>query len=472
MTLAMNSFPFLVSATSRTPVEWNFGPLFNVLITSKYVRINELGIQWCVLCRLPALDLSRFKELQFLTRTRGWDLFVSCLPTQDAFCRTPLTADLTRTAQKQVIFFPTKRVDVSIQHTAFAKNLDACHVQTANRNIATLSTDYQVSLCDIVDSKLDFVLDVHEAILYWRENKKPLWWDLLLTISSLYFFTRVCENLAMLVRGERKAFSWFTTSAIIVMLLLTRILQGTGLLTQHLVTQEELTLNLILEFYCYVYTFAELTTFSSIANFFTNFYIILTKCYNVCNICIFRRSILSTSLGCSQTSQECEQLLPAAFSNLSKSSKSSETSEQKNSKIASTCRKQCSAEDISALGSLVAVQLIMTAQLQNTYENPFLGILTLVFGIRCFLKFLNYTLLYTMCERSQKNNKILAQKFIFLTIDTMTLTFIFELAVRISASSDMEYASTTTGMLIIIVFGGTFLYTIINTHERCKVMKT
>jgi hypothetical protein len=455
MTLAMNSFPFLVSATSRAAVEWNFGPLFNVLVTSKYVRINELGIQWCVLCGLPALELSRFDELRFLTRTRGWESSVSCAPTHDAFCRTPFTADLT---QKQVILFPTKRVDVAIQHDAFAKNVDACHVQTANRNFATLDTDYQVSLCDIVHSKLDFVLDVNRAIVYWRENKKPLWWDLLLTVSSLYFFTRVCENLAMIVRGERKAFSWFTTTAIIVMLLLTRILQGVGLLTQDLVTQEELTLNLILEFYCYIYTFAELTTFSSITNFFTNFYNIVTKLYNACHTCIFGNSILSTSSGCSQTSHECEQLLP-------------EPSEQKNNKTASTCTQQCSAEDISALGTLVAVQLIMTAQLQNTYENPFLGILTLVFGIRCFLKFLNYTLVYTVCKRSEKNNKILAQKFIFLSIDTITLTFIFELAVRISASSDMEYASTATGMLIIIVFGGTFLYTVIEAHERSKMMK-
>jgi hypothetical protein len=438
MTLAMNSFPFLVSATSRVPVEWNFGPLFNVLITSRYVRINELGIQWCVLCGLPALDLSRFEELQFLTRTHGWKKSGSCLPTHDAFCRTPSTADI------QLIFFPTRRVDVAIQHNAFAKNLQACHVQTANRNIIASNTNYEVSLCDIVHSKLDFVLDVNNATLYWRENKKPLWWDLLLTLSSLYFFTRVCENLAMLVQGERKAFSWFTTTAIVVMLLLTRILQGTGLLTQHLVTQEELALNLILEFYCYLYTFAELSTFPSMTIFLTKFYNTATKLYK------------SASPECSQTSHEREKLLAAA---------------QKIEKTTSIYRRPCKGEDISSLGTLVAVQLIMTAQLQNTYENPFLGILTLVFGIRCFLKFLNYTLLYTVCERSEKNNKILAQKFIFLSIDTITLTFIFELAVRISASSDMEYASTATGMLIIIVFGGTFLYTVIETHERCKMMK-
>jgi hypothetical protein len=192
------------------------------------------------------------------------------------------------------------------------------------------------------------------------------------------------------------------------------------------------------------YTFAELSTFSSMTIFLTKFYNIATKLYK------------SSSPECSQTSHEREKLLAAA---------------QKIEKTTGIYRRPCKGEDISSLGTLVAVQLIMTAQLQNTYENPFLGILTLVFGIRCFLKFLNYTLIYSVCERSKKNNKILAQKFIFLSIDTITLTFIFELAVRISASSDMEYASTATGMLIIIVFGGTFLYTVIETHERCKMMK-
>ena len=74
-----------------------------------------------------------------------------------------------------------------------------------------MDSGYQVSLCDIVDSKLDFVLDVDSASVYWRRHDKPLWWSLCVTLSSLFFFTRVCEHLALLVRGERRPFSQFTT---------------------------------------------------------------------------------------------------------------------------------------------------------------------------------------------------------------------------------------------------------------------
>jgi hypothetical protein len=52
-------------------------------------------------------------------------------------------------------------------------------------------------------------------------------------------------------------------------------------------------------------------------------------------------------------------------------------------------------QEISTLGSLVAVQLILTAQLQNTYENPFIVILTLIFGMRVFLKFIRFMLVHT-----------------------------------------------------------------------------
>jgi len=122
--------------------------------------------------------------------------------------------------------------------------------------------------------------------------------------------------------------------------------------------------------------------------------------------------------------------------------------------------------DISTLGTLVAVQLILTAHLQNTYENPFLGILTLLFGTRAFLKFMNFTLNHTASCRNTANDWIVGAKLFFFNVDTGTLTCIFELDLRISARTEMEYASTATGMLCIIVLGGTFLHTVIQSWKH------
>jgi hypothetical protein len=422
MSLALHSFPLLTSATSRMPLEWNHGPMHNVLLTSRYVRISELGIQWCTLCGKPALDMSRLPVLRFWTGMRGWHSSLPCVPTHDAFCRT------THTADKAVTLFPTDRVDVALKQNVFADALHACHSQTANRNIATMNYDYQVSLCDIVHSKLDFVLDIENAVIYWRQNDKPLWWSLCLTLTSLFFFTRVCEHLALLVRGERRPFSPFTTVAIICMLLLCRVLEAAGVLTQHLVTQEELTLNLVLEIYCYVYIVAELITSTSLSLAWHRLW-----------------------------HRRYDQILP----------------EEEHKQSMSTCNENSCTQDISALGSLVAVQLILTAQLQNTFENPFLGILTLLFGTRTFLKFMNFTLVHTACPRSSSRDWNVVRKLFFLSVDTVTLVCVLELAVRISARNEIEYASTATGMLIIIVLGGAFLHAVIvSWNGRQCVLET
>jgi hypothetical protein len=421
MSLALHSFPLLTSATSRMPLQWNHGPMYNVLLTSRYVRISELGIQWCTMCGAPALDMSGLPLLRFLTGMGGWHSSLPCVPTHDAFCRTMHTAD------KAVTLFPTDHVDVAMKQNVFADALHACHSQTSNRNIATMNYDYQVSLCDIVHSKLEFVLDVQKGVIYWRQNEKPLWWSLCVTLGSLFFFTRVCEHLALLVRGERRRFSPFTSVAIICVLLLCRVLEAAGALTQHLVTQEELMLNLVLEIYCYVYIVAELITSASLA----------AAWYRLCH--------------------GYHKVLP----------------EEETKQRMSTCDENKCSHDISTLGSLVAVQLILTAQLQNTFENPFLGILTLLFGTRTFLKFMNFTLLHTACTRSSSSDWNVARKLFFLSVDTATLVCVFELAVRISARNEIEYASTATGMLIIIVLGGAFLHVVVvSWNSRKCVLET
>ena len=415
MSLSLRSFPLLTSAISLIPIEWNQGPMYNVLLTSRYVRISGLGIQWCSLCETPAVEMSHFRLLRLFTGMDGWHNSLPCGPTHNAFCRT------TPTANKNVTLFPTVRVDVPLKQNVFANALHACHSQTSNRNIATMNHEYQVSLCDIVHSKLDFVLDVEKAIVYWRINEQPLWWELCVTLSCLFFFTRVCEHLALLVRGERRPFSAFTTVAIICMLLLCRVLQAVGVLTQHLVTQEELTLNFILEVYCYVYVLAELFTSETI-------------------ISAWKR------LGCFSSPVPITKFYTELQEEGCKQSGSYYSDSQ----------------DISALGSLLAVQLILTAQLQNTFETPFVGILTLLFGMRAFLKFMNFTLKYTALPRNSVNDYIVTRKLFFLCVDTFTLACVFELAVRISARNQTEYASTATAMLFIIVLGGAFLHTVIN----------
>ena len=390
------NFPWL-SSISRVPLQWSNGQTYELLLTSMYVRITNSGIQWCVMCNEPVLNASTAPFLHFVSGTHGWQNF-SCLPTKDSFC-----------TSHNVTLFPNIAVHVPISDHPLVNT--TCNSQTGNRNIDLLTNHYDMSLCDLVDRNLEFVFDVHSNLVYWRHNSKPLWWDLCLTVSSLFFFTRVCEHLSLLVHGKRRNFSVLIVLSIICMLLLCRVLLAAGVLSQHLVTHEELTLNLVLEFYCYVYIIAELCSYT--------------------NICNYRKK---------------QHEIPDRVQEKEAAQQLARKNKQED-------------KDVSTLGSLVAVQLILTAQLSNTYENPFIGILTLIFGMRVFLKFMRFMVVHI--KRHPRNFYFILFKFCFLCVDTVTLMCIFELGIRIGLRSQTEYGSTATCMLIIIVMSGAFLHTVI-----------
>lgn len=387
LSILHSSFPMLARADTGHVVDWGKDEMYSVLLTSTSIRINRLGVSWCPLCGHSALGSTGM--LRHVWMLQGWSTSMECLPVTNALCTASVGPD-------RITFFPTDLVHVPLLQSVFFAGVHPCNSKTANRQITSSVTEYDVSLCDVLDRNLEFVVDLHANRLYWKQELKPMWWSLLLTISSLYFFTRACQHFTMLVQGKRRSFSVSTTIAIVCMLVLGRCLLAFSVLSQHLVTREELILNIVLECYCYVYVVAELL--------------------NV----VMRRA------------------------------------------HADTAREN----DISTLGSLLAVQLVLTAQLANTYENPFVGVLTLMFGSRVFLKFLNFMLVHTIGTKSSEKTKTVLSKFVFLSIDIFTLCCVFELGVRSAARSEEEYASTVTVLLIIIVLGGSFLHTVIQCHKN------
>ena len=408
LSILQTSFPLLRGALTGHVLQWNNGEMYKMLLAGSSVRINKLGIQWCVLCGGGALEeTSNVLVTQF--PLRGWSEATLCGPAFDALCSG------TDAHNRTLTLFPVNVVQVPLEDHIFHDSVKPCYSHTANRQITSAARGYDVSVCDLVDSNLEFLLDVNAGKLYWKEECKPVWWSVLLTLSCLFFFTRVCQHLAMLVQGARRPFSVFTTLAMVGMLVLWRCLLWGNVLCQDLVTQEALALNFVLETYCYIYICAEVI------------------------------SCLSPYAG-ALCSTQMYFMLPREAN-----------------------EKQI-LHDISTLGSLLAAQLILTAQLANTYENPFLGILTLLFGSRCFLKFMNFILQHTEGPRSAEKDKIVVTKFVFLSIDTVTLCCIFELGVRAAAESETQYASTVSGMLVIIVLGGLFLHKVIVLNQVANTM--
>ena len=82
-------------------------------------------------------------------------------------------------------------------------------------------------------------------------------------------------------------------------------------------------------------------------------------------------------------------------------------------------------DSLNTTGALIAVLLLLTAHLQNTYETPFLSILVIIFGARSFLKFLNFARVHT-----QQKCLFVCYKLVILLCDTFVFLAVLELAVR------------------------------------------
>ena len=425
LSLGLKSFPFLTSAATGVPIEWNHGPMYNVLLTSTYVRINELGIQWSSLC----------SPSDFRAGAPGWSIAVPCEPARDAFC-------LTRTSPA-ALMFPTNTVEL-LAGSALPSELQSnveCNSQTANRVLMLGDGGYQVSLCDLIDRKLDVVLDVKNAQIFCRFRNEQMWWSVLVTLSSLYFFTRVCEHLVLLVQGKRREFSWVTTVAISIMLVLHKLIPVPNIISPHLVTTEEQVLDWIL----YVYSW-----FHIVVQGLTVFY------YRKTDWILYVYSWLHIVVQGLTVFYYRARPNPYTVLSVSESTVALPDLEHDDG------GQKSMTHDISTLGLLVCVQLILTAHLQGSYDNPFFSILVILFGMRSFLKFLNFNLVYSVETKMPETHLVLYQKLTFLCIDTFTLASMLELGVLSSARSEVEYASTASGILLIIVLGGSFLHEIIH----------
>jgi hypothetical protein len=355
------------------------------------------------------------------------------VPVRDAFC-------LTKTSPA-ALMFPTNRVELlpgSVPPSELQSSV-TCNPQTANRVLSLGDGGYEVSLCDLIDRKLDVVLDVKNSLVYCRFRNEHLWWSVLLTLSSLFFFTRVCEHLVLLVQGKRREFSWVTTTAISIMLVLHRLIPVPSIFSEHLVTTEEQILDWILEVYSLMHIAVQLLT---------------VFCYGDVPFTYFQLKSIAVQL----LTVFCYGDVPFTYFQLKSSDSTSASPELGKDEEG---RKPTS-HDVSTLGLLVCVQLILTAHLQGSYDNPFFSILVILFGMRSFLKFLNFNLVYSVENRSSETTLVIYLKLMFVCIDTFTLASMLELGVRSAARSEVEYVSTASGILLITVLGGAFLHEVIH----------
>lgn len=413
LTLSRTSFPFLTRPGWRAPLQWTHGPLYNVLLSSSVLRVGERGVSWCATCDLPTAGFGAAGQR------------MPCLPAPDALCAAPFPA-----LNTSLLLFPSghvrvpaervlaQRVSASAALGLWAAVQDSCHAAESNRALVFGDRQHDVSLCDLVHGKLDFVWYPQEGELAWRQRGGAeffdgLLWTALVTLAVLFLFTRVCENLSNIIRGRRRASDWHATVVVIL---------GTACsfpaTARNDFATEERVLTLVLQVYAFFYVFIILCDS------------VFAKQWAFARLQLWAYARLPDAENPTPAPAEPALAAPAPADS-----------------------------SVNTTGALIAVLLLLTAHLQNTYATPFLSIFVLIFGARSFLKFLNLTL-----KHSRRPDIFALLKLAVLLVDTFAFAAVLELAVRTGARSKSEYASTAAGLLLLSALGGVFLFQVVESR--------
>ena len=183
------SFPFLVIEGDTVPLSWTRGLLFIQRMGAGFIRINSRGIQYYL-----GDELSTWALPSEWTRA-------SCTVTQEGLCQ--------ETQAGRMLYFPEQEAalpdDFSLLTTndylrkiESGVNGSACSSSDSGRQIVVGDRRYELSLCDLFDSKLDIVYDSVHQHVYWRQETTPFWFYMLISLIGIYLISSISQNIVRL----------------------------------------------------------------------------------------------------------------------------------------------------------------------------------------------------------------------------------------------------------------------------------
>lgn len=421
-----DSFPFLVEAGNSFPLEWNYGKMMLKQITAEVIHISKTNIRWFV-----------FGHVNLKSKMRDWNHFF-CNPTQNALCQ--VSSDNKRIVDSMLLF-PSTKVDLpyEISHVHLpehflkdSSNLSlSCTSSDSNRKLDYSDKQYDVSLCDLIDLNIEFALVPHQNIMLWRYNNLSVTMMIIVTLTCLYFFTQVCQQLVQLLHGRRASFSHGTTTFPCIVIVYYAIEHWRN--QTYLILEEEVVLQFILMIYILVsllkYTPKLITFILKLAN-------------NMRKDKLFMHELTKNK---QKSLEESQPLLTqdqvAEINHILHTSEKLEP-------------RKIDQDDFTSIGTLIALQFLLTASMNSSYDNPFYDILCFMFGVRSFLKFLNIIAIHI----PHANYSI--QKILHTILDLGVFVCLLYFGLHIKSESDEMYLSVLSTVLLFSVLGGTILHTI------------
>ena len=340
MSIRDNSHPHLIFDPNTEPIPWSSGEMHEISQCSQFIRITARGVHF------PAYNNRknwRFRD--FKVAPKGWGNITDCFPTTDALC------EEVNLHSKSMLYFPTGVVDLpddlqSLQpshQVPYVQNImhrnKTCINSASGREIKSSDTRYELSLCDLIDNKLDIVYDRHSSSLMYRFDETSLLVYIVISVIGIYLVSSLAENIRVIISADTETShkiqrSLFYNFMLTVALLFVVVDAASEATTKFLLFDYEITLYYILvvfiltEFIWYVFG-------------------VMMDLYN---------------------------------------------STEQDSKSQSNGTVRC-------VSMLTATLLLLTARIHYTFDNPYSWILATIFGVRSAHKMINRM---TMKELSLK----------------------------------------------------------------------
>ena len=174
------------------------------------MRVSERGIWWCVTCQLPTDSFWLHKPER-----------LPCVPAHDVLCEVSASANYSSVmrlfpsthvlvpADMRVLSTPHDSTNAGKLWTAVAKG---CQGAESSRSVVFGNFNYDVSLCDLVHSKLDFVFYPQLNQVSWRQRNHAVWNSVIETVLLYSVFSNFSATVTVSPSGPRKLFKGVTTA--------------------------------------------------------------------------------------------------------------------------------------------------------------------------------------------------------------------------------------------------------------------
>jgi len=204
-----SAMPFIVLEDHQRPLPWHHGLHFTSRLAAGFTRLNGFGLQH------GRAEASRLAEGSGSWRSEP------CLTSHEALC------EQKHGSVSTMLFFPTGAVAIPedfsrIERNSFTRtfpNGSSCTHRNSGRSVDQHDLRYEVSLCNLVDARLDVVFDHSAGRVFWREDSTGLATQVFVCALAVYIVTCVANNIKNIVANSEMGALWHQHAVLVATVL-------------------------------------------------------------------------------------------------------------------------------------------------------------------------------------------------------------------------------------------------------------